>query len=116
LRDTRSASVRLSLLPSFPAKLDGRGIGHDGRAGRGERRRFRLRSGQDSDGLAMFIKRNHTFEVWDEGSYGVDGGLEGFSFFPRSEKVDRHNPSVLKPRAVGQIYSICYTRGPNVYN
>lgn len=79
--DTRPASARLSLPPPFLAKLDGRGIGHDGRAGRGERRGFRLRSGQDSDGLAMFVKRNHAFEVWDEGSYGVDGGLEGFSFF-----------------------------------
>lgn len=42
----------------------------------GERR---LRSGQDPDGLAMFVKGNHAFKVWDGGSYGVDEGSEGFS-------------------------------------
>lgn len=81
MHDTRSASVRLSLPTSFAAKLDGRGIGHDGSAWQRARgaREVRLQSGQDSDRLAMFVKRNHVFEVWDGGSYGVDGGLEGFS-------------------------------------
>ena len=31
-----------------------------------------------SNELAMFVKKNHAFEVWDGGSCGVDGGLKDF--------------------------------------
>jgi hypothetical protein len=37
----------------------------------------RLRSGQESDGMAMFGRRNHASEIWD-GESGMDGGLEEF--------------------------------------
>jgi hypothetical protein len=40
-----------------------------------------LRSSQNSDRLSMSVKRNYAFEIRDGGSYGMDGGLEGFFSF-----------------------------------